>query len=90
MEYKCLVCGFDKLKNPIYDNNDNGTYEICVCCGFQYGYDDFPNKQVSYVNWREKWIKNGYKWFSNSTPKPKDWNPKLQLQKFFDENTLLK
>jgi hypothetical protein len=90
MEYKCLVCGFDKLKNPIYDNNGNGTYEICVCCGFEYGCDDFPDKQISYKNWRETWIKNGCKWFSKSTPPPRDWNPKIQLQLHFNENSLLK
>lgn len=90
MKYKCLVCGFDELENPIYDNNGNGTYEICVCCGFEYGCDDFPDKQLSYINWREIWIKNGCKWFSNSTPKPKGWDPKLQLQRLVDEDSLLK
>lgn len=67
--YKCPVCGYDKLKKPLYDDNGFGTYEICVCCGFEFGTDDYPNKEESYKSWRENWKKNGCKWFSRENKK---------------------
>jgi len=88
MKYKCPVCGYDELKNPIYDNEGNGTYEICVCCGFEFGYDDFPNKEEAYKNWRATWIKDGCKWFSKQTKQPKKWDPNQQLHSLLSvENT---
>lgn len=79
--YKCPVCGYDKLNNPIYDNNGFGTYEICVCCGFEFGVDDYPNKEESYRIWRVNWIKNGCKWFSKHKKPDKDWNALSQIIK---------
>lgn len=81
-KYECPVCGYDKLKNPIYDEQGNGTYEICVCCGFEFGNDDFPNKEEAYVSWRNRWKENGCKWFSTYTKPDKNWNPKIQISKF--------
>ena len=71
MKYKCPVCGYDKLKNPIYDKEGNGIYEICVCCGFEFGCDDFPNKEEAYKNWRESWKKMVVNGFQNKQNSPK-------------------
>lgn len=78
--YTCSVCGYDKLKNPLYDNNGNGTYEICVCYGFEFGCDDFPDKEEAYRNWRENWKKNGCKWFSKHTKPSDEWNALEQIK----------
>lgn len=66
MKYICPVCNYDELFEPPYDESGTGSDEICPCCGFQFGYDDFPNKEAEIMLWREKWIKGGRKWFSNS------------------------
>ncbi len=78
-KYTCPVCGFDELENELYDDNGFGTYEICVCCGFEFGADDFPDKETAYKNWREEWIGNGCKWFSKATKPPKNWSATEKL-----------
>ena len=35
----CPVCNYDGLFDPPYDENGYGSYEICPCCGFQFGLD---------------------------------------------------
>lgn len=40
MKYICPICGYDKLLEPPYDEYNNPSYEICPCCGFEYGFDD--------------------------------------------------
>jgi len=77
--YICPVCGYDKIVNPIYDSNGQGTYEICPCCGFEFGSDDFPDKEQAFKNWRTHWIEKNYLWFSNYTKKPENWEPQKQL-----------
>lgn len=66
MKYVCLVCNYEGLFEPPYDESGIGSDEICPCCGFQFGYDDYPNKEAGITQWRENWIKGGCKWFSNS------------------------
>lgn len=78
--YTCPVCGYDKIENPIYDSRGNGTDEICSCCGFHFGCDDWPDKEKSYNEWRKKWIKNGCKWWAYKEAPPEDWDPKKQLE----------
>lgn len=78
--YTCPVCGYDKIENPIYDKDGYGTYEICVCCGFEFGCDDYPKKEEAFIKWRNNWIIDGCQWFSQSTTKPKVWDPKRQLE----------
>lgn len=80
MGFICPVCGFDGLYELPYDEKGCGSYEICPCCGFQFGNDDFPDKKEQIYQWRESWICNGYKWFSNSRKPPENWNLKKQIK----------
>lgn len=73
----CPACnyplGFQPWKNNLPSD------EICPSCGIQFGYDDAKGKNEEerkdiYTEWREKWIKSGKKWWSE-TKKPNDWNP---------------
>lgn len=68
--FTCLVCGYPDMNNPPAD------YEICPCCGTEFGLDDqfYTHKEL-----REKWIGNGCMWFDDSMPEPVDYNPKKQL-----------
>lgn len=66
MKYICPICNYDGLDEPPYDEDGFGLYEICPCCGFQYGYDDFPNKDEQIKLWRQKWIDGGCQWFDES------------------------
>lgn len=79
MKYICEVCGYPYLIEPPYDKNGNGSYIICPCCGFEFGYDDYPDKEKSIIDWRNNWIENGYIWFSEKKAPPINWNPQKQL-----------
>lgn len=76
MKYICPVCGSDNLDQPAYDRSP--SFEICLCCGFQYGYDD-DDQGYTFEQWRGEWVKEGMKWRSSSPP-PKDYDPVKQLE----------
>ena len=65
MKYVCPVCFYDQLTEEPYDEDGYGLYEICVCCGFQFGLDDYPDKEKGQNQWRDQWIKNGLKMVPN-------------------------
>jgi transcription elongation factor Elf1 len=73
--YTCLVCGYPDLTRP-YGDFLHPTYEICPCCGYQYGYDDHYR---SPINWRTAWIEeDGMRWWAHGGP-PGNWDPHRQL-----------
>lgn len=81
MKHICPVCGFDGLREEAYDANGYGSLEICVCCGFQFGYDDYPDKKIGIEQWRVNWIQEGCLWFSSTTHPPIGWSAKKQLRR---------
>lgn len=84
-KYECPVCYYDKLEFEAYDSSDNlPSYEMCPCCGFQFGLDDYPNREEKIKKWRTNWFYNGGKWFSSSRP-PVNWNPLEQLSRISEE-----
>ena len=38
-KYICPVCGFNDLKEAPFGLNQEPSYEICPCCGFEFGFD---------------------------------------------------
>ncbi len=79
--YTCPVCLYDNLGEPPYNSDGYGSYEICTCCGFQFGYDDFPDKEASWILWREKWFSDGWKWFSEYNKPYVGWELERQIKK---------
>lgn len=75
MKNICPVCGFPDLDEPAYHSDLGGSYEICPCCGTEFGYDDAGS---SIPELRQRWKDNGCRWWSSSSP-PINWNPALQL-----------
>ncbi|MCP4326075.1 MAG: hypothetical protein GY787_30415 [Alteromonadales bacterium] len=67
----CPVCGFKSDENYASVYELRCSYDICECCGCEYGYDD---DIVFYDNW----VKDGCIWF-NPKIKPKDWSLKSQV-----------
>ena len=78
MKYICPVCGYPELGELPYDSDGNPSYEVCDCCGFEFGFDDDSNG-ISFQDYREKWIKEGSKWFSPDK-KPAKWDLSEQLK----------
>ena len=57
------------------------SYEVCSCCGFEFGNDDNPGTAsgVSFEQYRTEWIiQRGTPWFDSSA-KPHDWSIGHQL-----------
>ncbi|MCP3959018.1 MAG: hypothetical protein GY719_14295 [bacterium] len=77
MKHLCPVCGWDGLLEPAYDENGRGSHEICMSCGFEYGFDDH-SEGVTHAQHRQRWIATGARWF-NPDEKPEDWDLETQL-----------
>jgi hypothetical protein len=69
---RCPVCGYDGLDEPAFDDDGVPSFDICDCCGTQFGYDDatMPHSVL-----REKWVAKGMPWHSRVIPPPLDWDP---------------
>jgi hypothetical protein len=52
------------------------TYEICPCCGVEFGYEDSTIQSTQ--AFRKVWIEDGLKWFS-AREKPENWSPEQQM-----------
>ena len=67
----CPVCGYDQLDEPPYDEYGFPSYEVCSCCGFEYGFDD-GSRGYTFEKYRKEWIDKGYKYF-NKLKEPPMW-----------------
>lgn len=72
--YTCASCGYRNLKLPQRSPSGGASYEICPACGFESGFTD-DDQNISFEQWREKWVAEGCRWFSSSISRPKLWNP---------------
>ena len=56
------------------------SYDVCSCCGFEFGNDDNPGtgNAVSFHEHLRQWIGDGCKWFREQE-KPRDWDLEGQL-----------
>ena len=74
----CPVCGYDGLDEAAFDDARAPSYDICDCCGTQFGYDD---ARTPHSVLRAKWITNGMPWDSRVVSAPPDWDPVEQLRR---------
>jgi hypothetical protein len=68
----CPVCGYDQLDEGPFTPEGCPTYEICPCCGFEYGFDD-ESEGFTYSQFRQRWIARGYHWFDKEET-PAGWD----------------
>ena len=80
IKYRCKVCGRKDIIPPWGENGDLPIFDICECCGVEYGYED--STETSTLNYRNKWIQNGAKWFCPEK-RPPMWNLEEQLSTLF-------
>lgn len=71
----------DDLEPPYSQYFGDPSYEVCDCCGFEYGNDDEPGTglPVTFRRYREEWISGGTQWFAPSR-RPVDWSLADQLE----------
>lgn len=59
VHYKCPVCQSYSLREQPYDIHQVASFEMCRVCGFQFGLDDFDDKESNYRKWEQAWKKMG-------------------------------
>ena len=61
--YICPICGYDKLEEAPYNTNGGGSFDICPCCGQEFGYQVIdPNRDFErLVIQRNNWVKSDHK-----------------------------
>lgn len=75
--YVCRVCGSEQLEPPWGEDVQTPNYDICDCCGVEFGYEDMSMESIK--DYRQKWVKNGANWFRKKN-KPEDWSLENQFQ----------
>jgi hypothetical protein len=57
------------------------SYDVCDCCGFEFGNDDDPGtaEPDSFGTYLAKWVAAGCQWFQ-PTKKPLAWSLEAQLR----------
>lgn len=58
------------------------SYDVCACCGFEFGNDDDPGtaRPQTFSEYLQEWIGSGCEWFAPSK-KPEGWGVEAQLKK---------
>ncbi len=72
----CRVCGLFQESPPWGEDGDTPSFEICACCGVEFGNDD--STIVAIHRTRKEWLNKGAKWFISKF-KPLNWNLAQQL-----------
>ena len=82
----CRVCGLEYSDYyPWGEDGKNATYDNCVCCGCQFGYDDDEETCGTSISaYRKTWFNSGVPLFEpKSKYLPKQWTlADLRLQLF--------
>ncbi len=89
MSNTCPVCRFPGLTEPPRSKSGGASFEICPCCGFQFGVSD-DDEGVTYVAWRRRWKDAGMRWFSKGRRSPAGWDPVAQLKTARPKKTVRK
>ena len=69
------------LEPPYEQYFGDPSYEVCSCCGFEFGNDDNPGTGVpaSFEEYLKEWVQSGCDWL-DSTRKPTGWQLGEQLK----------
>lgn len=76
-KYFCRICGLQHEDPPWRNDNTTPSFEICICCGCEFGYEDIHLENIR--RYRNKWIQEGAKW-CKSNYKPLNWNLYEQIR----------
>lgn len=69
------------LKPPYEQYFGDPSYEVCLCCGFEFGDDDNPGTAdpTSFEEYLREWVRSGCEWFDPAM-KPEGWRLEAQLE----------
>jgi hypothetical protein len=74
--WNCRVCGFHQMEPQYGDDGKSPTFNICTCCGVEFGYQDTTVNSAK--SFRKKWIEDGCAW-SEPDRRPEKWDLDAQL-----------
>lgn len=75
--HNCRVCGLYSNDLPWGVEGNCPTYEICPCCGVEFGNEDYTISSTR--QYREKWLSEGGNWFEPKE-KPEKWDKEEQFK----------
>ena len=58
---QCRVCGWNQSEPPWDPATGAPTFNICSCCGCEFGYED--GTEAAVIAHRQRWIASGGRWF---------------------------
>ncbi len=76
-KFVCRVCGNPQADPPWGEDNQSPTYEICDCCGVEFGYGDCTPKAIKVF--RDRWLVTGGNW-KYPKYKPDNWSLEEQMK----------
>lgn len=77
MEHNCRICGLYIEDLPWGEDGVTPTYEICSCCGGEFGNDDYTMESVK--KYRARWLAEGAVWFYKKN-RPENWDIEKQMK----------
>ena len=81
----CKVCGFHyENYYPWGEDGKTPTYDICVCCGVEFGFDDDDMAGMGILAYRLKWINEDAN-FHVASARPENWILEEQLRNIPEE-----
>jgi hypothetical protein len=56
------------------------SYEVCACCGYEFGNDDDPGTAagIAFEEYLAEWTREGCQWFDKGE-RPANWSLQAQL-----------
>jgi hypothetical protein len=75
-DFACRACGLLQAEAPWGDDGQSPVFEICDCCGAEFGYEDATLEAVTRA--RRLWLEKGAPW-SNPKAMSSTWSVKAQL-----------
>lgn len=75
--HHCKVCGLYHEDPPWGEDGQSPTYNICACCGVEFGNDDYTPEAV--LKYRQACLDKGSVWFEPKE-RPANWNLEEQLK----------
>lgn len=67
---------------PYWQTLGEASYEVCPCCGFEFGNDDDPGTAPpsTFSEYLARWIRDGCRWFDPKR-RPEGWDLREQLRR---------
>jgi hypothetical protein len=76
-QLRCRVCGLLQDEPPWGEDGRTATFDICDCCGVEFGYEDSTLESVE--RYRRAWLDKGAVW-QNRRKRPTGWHVESQLK----------